>query len=676
MPDMEDVQQDQDTRADTSDLEDMSPVVQVDMSDPAPERLTGNSIPQSELFTCTPDTLTASRGRLRRVERDEWRRNAGRWSGTAADNVPFLASSDHQYSSYTARETLDEAIIELYLGSIHDGSSYWASLPDGRSGNPSAHAQIMTTTHSGELACFFDTTQVPDRDCVERYTTKLLERGVLYRPAHPDEVRDLSDFAQAQLAKPEQSRDESVEMIVSAARMMPGALFRTESGDGEVDDAGRIHLSDQELAHSLVYVLDKRAPGSLSVHRHFRWHEEGASGYTADSVEGHHAAFTRAAEDGSIRDPEVIEALVRQTIAAKIEGPRYDLALEFGGTRSSSGMPKMNRASEYKVSLGVRDFFREWLGYEAIRTKPGQADVLATSRFRDAGNRYRQSYVNNISDAREDEIKFVEQLDSVIARIVVEDEDVLANLLTTSTFYVPAWITTFDAHRWKAAVYEIDEPITEDTREARWQTVPMRGGVLTHPAWLAAHGHPNENDPSAVERGKWVRENIFCQDVPGLPEGVDAMLDPETINESARTRIQSKTEEAECVGCHKLMNPLGYPFEIYNHTGFVREVDHGAEPDGSSVLLDIPDPMLDGVEVRDAIDMSAKFASSPYVKRCFIRQTFRYFVGRPEERADACTLQRMEAAYDEKGSFIDMVVALLTSDTFLYRWDSTQGEQP
>ena len=217
-------------------------------------------------------------------------------------------------------------------------------------------------------------------------------------------------------------------------------------------------------------------------------------------------------------------------------------------------------------------------------------------------------------------------------------------------------------------------PITEPTRAKRWVDLKgERGGVLTHPAWLASHGHPNENDPSAVERGKWVREMLLCQTVPNAPAGVDAMLDPDTEHLSSRERVRDKPEQGECAGCHKMMTPLGYTFELYNHAGYLRAEDHGAPPDGSSTLELMPDPALEGVEVRDAIELSALLADSPHAKRCFIRQSFRYFMGREETRADACTLAQMEAAYDQQGSFVDLLVALFTSDTFLYRWDAAKG---
>jgi hypothetical protein len=139
---------------------------------------------------------------------------------------------------------------------------------------------------------------------------------------------------------------------------------------------------------------------------------------------------------------------------------------------------------------------------------------------------------------------------------------------------------------------------------------------------------------------------------------------------SARDRVNAAigTEQngvEPCVGCHRLMNPLGFPFETYNHAGFVRTSDHGHPPDGSTVIDNLPDPALNRA-FMNAIDFTQAIANSTYAKRCFIRQAFRYFAGRDETMADACTLAAMENALNT-GTFIDMLVALVTSDTFLYR---------
>jgi hypothetical protein len=78
-------------------------------------------------------------------------------------------------------------------------------------------------------------------------------------------------------------------------------------------------------------------------------------------------------------------------------------------------------------------------------------------------------------------------------------------------------------------------------------------------------------------------------------------------------------------------------------------------PNGKSVLADMPDPALNG-PVDSAIDFSDKLANSNYTKRCFLRQTFRYFMGRPENLTDACALTSMEQAYDSSGgSFFNAV---------------------
>jgi len=115
------------------------------------------------------------------------------------------------------------------------------------------------------------------------------------------------------------------------------------------------------------------------------------------------------------------------------------------------------------------------------------------------------------------------------------------------------------------------------------------------------------------------------------------------------------------------MNSLGRPFEIYNHAGILRAEDHGGPPDGSSVLEDMPDPALNG-PVVDAFDLVERLAASDHVKRCFVRQTFRAFMGRNETLADACTLVAMEEAYDEQGgSFVALIEALVSSGSFRYR---------
>ena len=208
-----------------------------------------------------------------------------------------------------------------------------------------------------------------------------------------------------------------------------------------------------------------------------------------------------------------------------------------------------------------------------------------------------------------------------------------------------------------------------------------------HLGGLAAHGGNFEDDASAVSRGRWIRERLFCQTVPGLElVQVEAKLVPPSPTRSARERLRQSVEDPElnpeattCMGCHTLMNSLGYPFEEFNHAGFRRAFDHGPEgeevtPSGYTRLTAKPDPSWPD-EVSGALELSQLIASSSVARRCFVRQTFRYFAGRDERPADGCVLAAMEERLNATGSLFEMLQALVNSRAFQDRV-APRGETP
>ncbi|SVE33567.1 uncharacterized protein METZ01_LOCUS486421, partial [marine metagenome] len=93
-----------------------------------------------------------------------------------------------------------------------------------------------------------------------------------------------------------------------------------------------------------------------------------------------------------------------------------------------------------------------------------------------------------------------------------------------------------------------------------------RMGILTHPSWLVSHSDAMDNH--AILRGKWIRERLLGGAVPEVPITVDAQLPDEPKN-TLRERMRV-TRVAECWRCHRKMDPLGLPFEMYNHLGLRR----------------------------------------------------------------------------------------------------------
>jgi len=227
--------------------------------------------------------------------------------------------------------------------------------------------------------------------------------------------------------------------------------------------------------------------------------------------------------------------------------------------------------------------------------------------------------------------------------------------------------------------------------------VVKRKGMLTHPAWLIAHAQNTETDP--VKRGKWILEKLLAGTVPDTPITVEAVV-PEDHHSSLRARLAGVTEAKYCWKCHERMNPLGYPFEMYDDFGRYRTEEFLEHPDNlikkgpdkaaahvdlrdsykslpvdtKGRLFGTGDESLDG-EVADAIDLAGRLAKSERVRQSIIRHAFRYFMGRNEVLSDSKTLIDADRVYLESGgSFDAVIVSLLTSDSFIYRKANEDAE--
>lgn len=224
--------------------------------------------------------------------------------------------------------------------------------------------------------------------------------------------------------------------------------------------------------------------------------------------------------------------------------------------------------------------------------------------------------------------------------------------------------------------------------------IPNRKGILTHPAWLIAHAQNLETDP--IHRGKWIREKLLAGTIPDVPITVDAVI-PEDHTKTMRQRMENRTGDQYCWRCHQKMDPLGFPLESYDDFGRFRTQENLEHPDNllqeapkqysaegltyganlpvyktlpvdpTGVLEGTGDSALDG-EVQDSFDLIDRLAESDTVRQSIIRHAFRYFLGRNETLSDSKTLIDAEQAYlDSNGSFDEVVVSLLTSDSFIYR---------
>ncbi|MEC7401193.1 MAG: DUF1588 domain-containing protein, partial [Verrucomicrobiota bacterium] len=156
----------------------------------------------------------------------------------------------------------------------------------------------------------------------------------------------------------------------------------------------------------------------------------------------------------------------------------------------------------------------------------------------------------------------VYDLNALVMQALNEDKQVLKTLLTT-----PEYLVHVNSHR------DHGNPLAYNL-PPDWKPSPkpyefpkdQRMGILTHPAWLVAHSGNFDNDP--IMRGHWIRYKLLGGSVPDIPITVDAKL-PEDENMTLRERMRV-TQAEECYKCHSKMNPLGLPFEQFDHFGRFR----------------------------------------------------------------------------------------------------------
>lgn len=187
---------------------------------------------------------------------------------------------------------------------------------------------------------------------------------------------------------------------------------------------------------------------------------------------------------------------------------------------------------------------------------------------------------------------------------------------------------------------------------------------------MAVHAKANQGSP--ILRGVFVRERILCQQLPNPPDNVDNSppeLDP---GSTTRARFAAHTEVESCAACHRLIDPIGFAFENFDAVGHYRTMENGQPIDTSAEVVDGDE--LNGV-YPDAQAMTEAFADSEKIRRCVIRQWFRYGNGRVENGDDACSMDQMWTHLAARNfSLKEILVAMTQTDAFRFR--PVDGGQP
>jgi hypothetical protein len=189
-----------------------------------------------------------------------------------------------------------------------------------------------------------------------------------------------------------------------------------------------------------------------------------------------------------------------------------------------------------------------------------------------------------------------------------------------------------------------------------------RRGLLGKGAFLVTTSKPERTSP--VTRGKWIMTNVLGvsppdppADVPPLPtRPTDAR--GSTREPTMRERMIEHRVRADCIQCHRLMDPIGFALENFDAIGLWRSDEGGSPVDASGQLFD-------GTTIDGPIALRTWLTGySPQFVRVTVEKMLTYALGRGVEYQDMPLVRSIARDVGRDARFSSLVMAIVKSAPF------------
>lgn len=333
-------------------------------------------------------------------------------------------------------------------------------------------------------------------ECAQRILSAFVRRAYR-RPVDDNDLQRPMQFFQDALASTGDF-EAGIEAALSCILVSPHFLFRIEPAAEDQSDSPR-RLSDLELASRLSFFVWSSLPDER---------------------------LLELAEQGRLRDPDVLESQVRRLLADR-------------------------RAKNL-----VDNFAAQWLYLRNLDSITPDARL-----FPDFDDNLRQAF------RRETELLFEE---------VWRDDLSVLQLIRADHTYLNQRL---------AKHYGIPHVFGSHFRPVALDPTSHRGGILRHGSILTVTSYATRTSP--VIRGHWVLKNLLGSPPPPPPPNVPT-LDENSVDATLplRSRLAAHSDHAACAGCHRIMDPVGFALENYDAIGRWRDVEQGRALDVSGGLPD------------------------------------------------------------------------------------------
>jgi hypothetical protein len=289
--------------------------------------------------------------------------------------------------------------------------------------------------------------------------------------------------------------------------------------------------------------------------------------------------------------------------------------------------------SDAKARSTIASFHRQWLDLTDLPSQPKDATAFPT-------------FNAQVADAMMQETTLFTDY------VVRQGDGLLKTLLTSNAAFPQGGLF---------GVYGLTQPAGYQVGTPAMLDPTKRAGILTQAAFLTRWSHNNQTSP--VHRGKLIRLNVMCGNVPPPPMNVNTTPPAPTAATSTRQRFAQHSSDPTCAGCHQLMDPIGLGLENFDAIGAYRTTDGLGPVDATGNIVAAGADLVG--TFNGALELVNKLAQSQDVSECFARQWFRFSMGRMESVDDSCSMQDIQDAFHTSGGNIrDLLARIAVSPSF------------
>lgn len=333
----------------------------------------------------------------------------------------------------------------------------------------------------------------------------------------------------------------------------------------------------------------------------------------------------------------------------------YEIASQLSflllGTRPDADLIKAAETSRFATAADIQAQVERLLKTERAKTDlarfvVGWLDMAAIAEAPKAADAYPE-LTPAVTAAMQQEF------DSFVATQLKGGDGVMSSFLSAVSTNVPAAL---------APIYGAD-------LNGATLNPERRRGVLSLPGFLTFHSTDHSSGP--VERGLFVRTQLFCQPVPPPPpEVVDRLaLMPIGAGDAMRTtrqKFEMHLDEASCRACHAAFDPIGFGMESMDGLGRFRTVENGLPVNSKGELsgTDVDGPFEGPGQLAEMLSKSS------LLETCMVDHFFRFAQARATTASDKCVVDDWKAKFTQGGGRMkDLIYAYVTHSTFANRKD-------